>query len=103
MEPLPASGLEDELVAWGALERAGDGYAWTRRFRGFVMREAARLAGEERAGRAPAGGALANAVVGALEAFPHPDGAAYGELHARRLVEIELAALPEELRRALGA
>jgi hypothetical protein len=89
---------EQDLVGWGLLERTEKGPAWTRRFRGAVMREAARLAEEEKAGRKPPGPALANAVRGALKGSELPAGASATEAHEQLLVAVELAALPESLR-----
>lgn len=100
------AGLEDvqrDLVDWGLLEEGERGPAWTRRFRGAVMREAARLAEEERAGRRPEGAPLLTAVTGALAALPLPGGASPGPQHARFLYAVELASLPDGVRRALGA
>ena len=98
--------LEDvhrELAAWGLVEPGEHGLAWTSRFRGAVMREAARLAEEERAGRKPEGAPLEVAVTAALARFPLPGGAAATAEHVRFLYAVELAALPEAVRRLLGA
>lgn len=103
---MAAASLEDvqaELLAWGLIERDDEGLAWTRRFRAAVMREAAQLAAEERAGRKPEGSPLATAVAGALAGTPLPEGASAGPQHARFLYAVELAALPESVRALMGA
>lgn len=92
--------VQRDLLAWGLIERGERGLGWTRRFRGAVMREAARLAEEERAGRAPAGPPLLTAVAGALAALTLPAPAS--EQHARFLYAVELTSLPDGLREALG-
>jgi DNA-binding IclR family transcriptional regulator len=91
--------LEADLIEWGLLERGPDGLAWTRRLRGAVMREAARLAEEERAGHKPDGAPLFNAVAGAVAGLAVPATPA----HARFLFAVELASLPETVRGLVGA
>lgn len=93
--------VEADLVAWGLLKADG-GPAWSRRLRGSVMREAARLAVEEQAGRRPEGHPLAVAVRGALATWDLPEGAAVTPDHERFLVAVELAALPPEMHRFVG-
>lgn len=95
--------VQQELLAWGLIEPGEGGLAWTRRFRGAVMREAARLAEEERAGRKPEGAPLQTAVTGALAALPLPEGASPDLQHARFLYAVELASLPDGVRQLLGA
>jgi hypothetical protein len=92
---------EAELVAWGLLERSPK-LAWSRRFRGAVMREAARLAEEEKAGRKPEGSPLATAVRAAMAGSGLPAAASPTRVHEQLLVAVELAALPEPMRRLLG-
>lgn len=96
MDEAALRAVEEDLLAWGVLERSGQGLAWTRRFRGAVMRQAAQLAEEEKAGRRPEGHPLATAVRGALEASELPAPAS--RAHEQLLVAVELAALPESLR-----
>lgn len=103
MDEAALAKAEEDLVAWGLLERSEAGLSWSRRFRAAVMREAARLAEEERAGRRPAGAPLATAVEGALRALPLPEGAAAGSTHAKLLYAVELAALPDAVRAIVGA
>lgn len=99
MDPAHLAAAERDLLAWGYLERADAGEpAWSRRFRGAVLRAAARLAEEERAGRKPPGHPLENAVRGALTELPPPAGAAWSATHEKLLVAVELAALPEAVR-----
>lgn len=93
---------EDQLVEWGLLERGASGLAWSRRFRGAVMREAARLAGEERAGQRRPGAPLATAVAAALGTYALPAGAAASAVHEKLLYAVELAALPEGVREIVG-
>lgn len=95
--------IQSDLVAWGLLESGEGGPVWTRRFRGGVMREAARLAEEERAGRKPEGAPLENAVAGALASFPLPEGATVTREHSRFLYAVELASLPDAVRHLMGA
>jgi len=90
---------EEDLIAWGLAERGERGLSWTRRFRGAVMREAARLAEEEKAGRKPAGPPMAVVVAAALGGAELPAGAKPGREHEQLLVAVELAALPEALRK----
>lgn len=99
MDDAALRAAEDELVAWGLLERGPAGLAWSRRFRGAVMRAAAGLAEVERAGKRPEGGPLANAVRLALQTAELPAGARPAAAHERLLVAVELAALPEGARR----
>lgn len=94
--------VQRDLVEWGLVERAQDGVAWSKRLRGAVMREAARLAQEERSGRAPQGRPLDNAIAGALASWPVPEGAKATPEHARFLAAVELAALPDSVRHTLG-
>lgn len=84
----------DELLSWGIVERTEEGLAWSRRFRGAVMREASMLAEEERAGRRPDGSPLLVAVTRALAAA----APLAGPTHAQLLYAFELAALPETVR-----
>lgn len=93
---------EEELLAWGLLERGPQGLGWTRRFRGAVMRAAAGLAEVERSGQRPEGAPLANVVRLALQTAELPPGAAPSRAHEQLLVAIELAALPESMRDLLG-
>ena len=90
-----------DLVEWGILE-VGVAPAITRRFRGAMMRAAARLQQEEQAGRAPAGNAVENAVALALAEYPLPPGAVAGPGHKAFLVAVEVASLPDAVRRFLG-
>lgn len=99
MDEAALRAAEDELVAWGLLERSPTGPAWTRRFRGAVMRAAAGLAEVEKAGPRPEGAPLATAVRVALQTTELPAGAAPHALHEQLLVGVELAALPEGLRK----
>lgn len=94
MDEAALAKAEEDLVAWGLLERSEAGLSWSRRFRAAVMREAARLAEEERAGRRAEGAPLVVAARLALAAL-QPDAT---ETHARLLVAVELAALPEAVR-----
>lgn len=93
---------EEDLVAWGLLERGAQGLHWTKRFRGAVMRTAAGLAEVERSGRRPEGPPLATAVQLALQTAELPAGAAPTRAHEQLLVAVELAALPEGMRDLLG-
>ncbi|MGQ0534716.1 MAG: hypothetical protein ACT4PT_01440 [Methanobacteriota archaeon] len=103
MDDAELSGAEEDLVAWGLLERGPDGTGWTRRFRGAVMREAGRLSEAERSGAGvPGGPPLAVAIDGALASFPLPPGASLTAAHRRLLFAVELVRLPEPLRRLLG-
>jgi hypothetical protein len=102
MDEAALDAAQEELVAWGLLERGPQGLAWSRRFRGAVMREAARLAEEERAQRKPEGHPLANAVRGALRQLELPAGAAATSTHEQLLFAVELAGLPEPVREFLG-
>lgn len=94
--------IERDLLDWGLIERNEGGVAWTRRFRASVMREAARLADEERAGRRSPGAPLETAATAALHAYPLPEGAAPQREHARFLYAVELAALPDAVRDIVG-
>jgi hypothetical protein len=98
MDGAALDAVQEQLVAWGLLEPGPQGLAWSRRFRAAVMREAARLAEEERAGRKPPGHPLENAVAGALRGAELPPGAAHSKVHERYLVAVELAALPEAVK-----
>ena len=102
MEGQAIDAAQEELITWGLLERDVKGIAWSRRFRGAVMRAAARLAEAERAGEAPEGPPLANAVRAALEDGVLPPDARATPLHEQVLVAVELAALPDVLRGAFG-
>lgn len=86
-----------ELVAWGILE-APEALALTRRFRGAIMRAAAGLQEEEKAGRKRPGHPMEVAIGVALEGYPLPPGALAGEAHRKLLLAIELAALPPAVR-----
>lgn len=98
MDGAALDAVQEDLVAWGLLEAGPQGPAWTRRFRAAVMREASRLAEEERAGRKPPGHPLENAVAGALRGADLPPGAAPTRAHERYLAAVELAALPEAVK-----
>ena len=102
MDEAALQAAEQELIAWGLLEKGPQGLAWSRRFRGAVMREAGKLAEEERAGRKPEGSPLANTVRGALASSELPPGATATRLHEQLLVAVELAALPEPMRKFFG-
>lgn len=93
---------EHDLLAWGLLERGAAGLAWSKRFRGAVMRAAAGLAEVEKSGKRPEGAPLANVVRLALQTSELPRDAAPGPGHEQLLVAVELAALPEGLRKFLG-
>lgn len=84
-----------DLVEWGLLDVDEKGLAWSRRFRGAVMRAAMKLADEERAGRKPPGHPVENAVALALSDLGA--GNVRPE-HAKLLVAVEVAALPEGVR-----
>lgn len=99
MEHAAFDRVRDELLAWGLIERTPEGLAWSRRFRGAVMREASRLADEERAGRRAEGAPL---LVATTHALARADAQA-GEAHARLLYAIELAALPDAVRAIVGS
>lgn len=101
MDPLDR--IQADLVAWALLEPGPDGPAWTRRFRGAVLRAAARLAEEEREGRRPEGAPLEVAVVQALASLDLPAGAVATREHARLLYAVELAALPDAVRAFIGS
>jgi len=102
MDPEALDAARADLLAWGFLEATPGGPRWSRRFRGAVMREAARLAEAERAGRAPPGHPLAVAVQAAWAATGPPAGAAADALHERLLLAVGLAGLPPALRGAWG-
>lgn len=102
MDEQALAAAQEDLVSWGLLERGPDGLAWTRRFRGAVMREASRLAEEERAGRKAPGAPLAVAVDAALRAQALPAGASASPTHAKLLYAVELAALPDAVRDIVG-
>lgn len=100
MDEADVDATVSDLRAWDLLEGAPP--AWTRRFRGAVMRAAAALAERERAGERPDGPPLATAVARALASWPLPKGAAARPDHAKVLVAVELAALPAALRGVLS-
>lgn len=94
MDHAKLDSARDDLLKWGLIERTDDGLAWSRRFRGAVMREAARLAEEERAGRRAEGAPLLVATTQALASSVEQAN----DAHARLLYAIELAALPDAVR-----
>ena len=102
MDEAALARIEGELVEWGVLERAPE-LQITRRFRGALMRAAARLQAEEQAaGRPPAENPVARAVEVAFSDYPFPPGVIAGDAHRRFLVAVEVASLPPAVRQMLG-
>lgn len=99
MDEAALRAAETDLLAWGLLEPTPEGPRWTRRFRAGVARAAAGLAEVEKAGKRVEGGPLRNTVRMALQLAELPPGAAPTEMHEQLLVAVELAALPEALRK----
>jgi hypothetical protein len=94
--------VEGDLIGWGLLERAPS-LQLTRRFRGALMRAAAKLQAQEQAsGQPPAENPVARAVEVALEEYPLPPGAVASDAHRRFLVAVEIASLPPAVRGLLG-
>jgi hypothetical protein len=91
---------EDELVAWGILERT-PALAPTRRFRGALLRAAATLQAEERAGARRPGHPMEVTVGVALDEFPLPQGALLRREHRLLLVGLQIAGMPDEIRALL--
>ena len=83
-----------QLVAWGLLEVEPTGARWTRRFRAAVMRQAMRLAEEERAGSRRPGPPLLVCIALALTELAADSEAS----HVQVLYGAELASLPESVR-----
>jgi len=93
---------ESELVEWGILERA-PALQLTRRFRGSLMRAAAKLQAEERAGKKRPGHAIEVSVGLALEEYPLPPGVTPRREHHLLLVGLQIASLPEGVRALLDS
>lgn len=93
---------EADLIAWGVLERAPD-LQITRRFRGSLMRAAAKLQAEERAGAKRPGHPIEVSVAVALEDHPFPPGVVPRREHHLLLVGLQIASLPEAVRALLGS
>lgn len=91
----------EDLVDWGILEREPE-LQPTRRFRGAIMRAAALLQEEERAGSKRPGHPIEVSVAVALQNYPLPPGAIATREHHQVLVGLQLASLPENVRALLG-
>lgn len=100
MEPEAIARLHRDLIEWGVVER--DEIELTRRFRGALVRAAARLQAEERDGARRPGHPVANAVDEALREFPLPPGAVAGAAHRAFLVALHVESLPANVRTFLG-
>ncbi|HVM44445.1 MAG TPA: hypothetical protein VM582_00815, partial [Candidatus Thermoplasmatota archaeon] len=84
MEPEALEAARRELVAWGVVEPAVPPVL-SRRFRGAIVRAAARLAAEEQRGERRAGDPVRNAIDEALRDHPLPSGAVAGPAHRELL------------------
>lgn len=102
LDEIALRAAEDDLVEWGILER-GPELRITRRFRGALMRAAAKLQAEERAGAKRPGHPIEVSVAVALEEHPLPPGALPRREHHLLLVGLQISSLPEPLRALLGS
>lgn len=101
MDPPRLESVENDLVTWGLIERE-DGLRPTRRYQGALARAARDLAALERSEGPLAGNPVERVVAWALRDVKLPAGAQLRRDHERFLVAMQLASLPEGVRRAIG-
>jgi hypothetical protein len=101
METSDIESVHADLVDWGIVEPDAP-VRLTRRFRGGLMRAAAMLQDEEKSGNKRPGSPVETMVTEALKAYPLPPGASASEAHRRFLVAVQLASLPEAVRKFVG-
>lgn len=98
-DPAALQRVQDDLVAWGVLEGEGPP-ALTSRARAALARAAIALREQEVAGQAPTGHPVVLAAQLALRDLAPPHAVMAG--HARYVAAVELASLPDAVRRLLS-
>lgn len=93
--------LQQDLVRWGVLE-PGAPARFTRRFQGALARSASALQAVEKAGQGAGGDVVGHQVDAALAMFLGEEGAKVKEGHRAFARAVQLASLPEGVRRILG-
>jgi len=94
--------LEQDLIRWGVLE-PGAPARFTRRFQGALARSASALQAVEKAGEGAAGDVVGHQVDAALATFlGEEEGAKVEKGHRAFARAVQLAALPDGVRRILG-
>jgi hypothetical protein len=93
--------LEQDLIRWGVLE-PGPPARFTRRFQGALARSASALQAVEQGGHGAGGDVVGHQVDAALATFLGKEGAKVNAGHRAFARAVQLASLPEGVRRILG-
>ena len=93
--------LEQDLIEWGVLEPRPPA-RFTRRFQGALARSASALQAVEQAGQGAGGDVVGHQVDAALATFLGERGKEVQPGHRAFARAVQLAALPEAVRRILG-